>query len=289
MLDLVIERPVQQVGQRVGAHVARGQHLRAQEVERLTAFDLRHALVVGREDRGQVEAAHALVDHDHHQRTPGADQRHQQGDVGDRVQPQRDQLGGAMTHARADERLHALDVHDPGQAEEQREEEVGLVGGDEAGHARFAGRLFAGVGDHADVDVGIQVDVVRVAVVRVVLARPPARAHAEQAVAGEEGDQTIEAPVAKHLLVSRIVELEAELAGHDAQPDGDQRGQPGIARQAEQRPAGGEGEQVGRQQDGVVGGALVKQAGRLDAALQLGVVGRLGWGWADDLGGGGDA
>jgi len=96
---------------------------------------------------------------------------------------------------------------------------------------RFSGSWFAVVGDDADADVGVQVNVVGLAVVAIVLVHPPPVAHAQQDIAGDDPDQLVLPLLVEHLVVAGVVELEAELPGDDSEEHGVQRPQPRVGEQ----------------------------------------------------------
>ena len=275
MLDLVVERAVPEVGRGAGAHVAGGKHLRPQEVELGAVVQLRHPLVVGREDGGHVEPAGRLVYHHHEEGEPGAEEEDQQAEVETCVQDQQRDLQPAPARFRRGQVHAARDVHAQPEQEKHREEGEGLIGGQPAHRAAPLERLLAVVGDGQVVDVRVVVDMVRVRVVAVVLVHPPAVAHPKQQVAGQVADQVVERVALEHLLVPGVVELEAELARDQPESDRVQRDQPRIPEEDQQDEAESEHRQVGRDAEGVVPGLLSEQAGFLDPAFQECVVGPL--------------
>ena len=133
--------------------------------------------MVGREDRGQVEASNALLEHDHQQGPPWPHDQDEQRRKRQRVEAQRAGLDPAQPVPGADEELHALEVHRPSEAEDEHEEQARLVADDPARKTALGDSLLLGVRDHADVDVRVEVDVVGIAVVAVVLVDPPSVTH----------------------------------------------------------------------------------------------------------------
>ena len=67
VLDLIVEAPVPEVGDRVGQNVAAGQHLAAKEANLAVLLQKRHGLVVGREDRDHEQTEQPAMDgHEKH-------------------------------------------------------------------------------------------------------------------------------------------------------------------------------------------------------------------------------
>ncbi len=67
VLDLVVQAAERDVGEPAAAHIARGEHLAAQEITAVGRVQDGHALVVGGERTAQVQAEQALLhDHEHH-------------------------------------------------------------------------------------------------------------------------------------------------------------------------------------------------------------------------------
>jgi hypothetical protein len=152
----------------------------------------------------------------------------------------------------------------------QREVQAGLVFDDPALPALAAvGVLVREDGDPAG-DVGVEFEVVGVAVVPAVVERPPAEAHAEDEVAEGVAEDLRHLPGVADLAVAGVVHEEAQLGRADRHVRGDRQLPPGVAEAEECHPGQhGEG-QVEHDLDGVVPGLHVQQAGFLDPAFQLG-------------------
>jgi hypothetical protein len=73
--------------------------------------------------------------------------------------------------------------------------------------------------------------------------------------------------------VAGVVELEAELPGGEAEPGRDRERGPAAAVEGEQDQEAGDQGQVARDQERVVAGPGLEQAGGGDAALQFAIVG----------------
>jgi hypothetical protein len=87
--------------------------------------------------------------------------------------------------------LDAAAEHADSLQQRQREDQSGLVLDDEPREPCLAERLIFLEGEQGNVDVGVDVELVRMAVVLVVLVDPPLAAHAEQEVAEDEGDPVV--------------------------------------------------------------------------------------------------
>jgi hypothetical protein len=136
---------------------------------------------------------------------------------------------------------------------EQREEQAGLVAGDEAGQAAPAEGRLGGPDQHLGGHVGVEVVVVRVVVVAGVLVHPPAVAHADAEVAGEAPGDLAGALGAEHLPVGQVVGDQRQLGERHGQQDGHGDVPPGGPDQEEGRPAAGHQQAHGGQAYGVIG------------------------------------
>ena len=162
-------------------------------------------------------------------------------------------------------------MHRPGEPEQQRKKQPCLVPDYPARETGLGQGLLLRVGDHSDVDVGVEVLIVGIAVMPVVFVHPPSVAHAEQPVPGHDPDQGVDPPARKHLSMPGVVQLKAELAGDESEDRRREDGRPDAVSQAKQPQAGREGDRVGDQHEGVVAGTFAEQPGGFDPPLELGV------------------
>ena len=190
-------------------------------------------------------------------------------------------LGPAPAHRRPGKVLHGRYVHAEAEEEKHGEEEKGLVCG-EATHQPLAlQRGLPRVDDRAWPDVRIGVHLVGVGVVAVVLAHPPAVAHTQQGVPGQEPDSVVEPGAREHLVVPGVVQLEPELARNPAQGHRVENQQPWVVHDGEEKQAGRQHQRVGDDNHRVVARLLPEQPGKQDLALEASVVSRCLWGRAD--------
>jgi hypothetical protein len=156
--------------------------------------------------------------------------------------------------------------------QQQREEQPGLMAGDQPDQPVLGAGLVGGEGQGGDADVGVQVLVVGVAVVVIVLGHPPAEAHPNQQVGVEEADQVVGPPGPEELPVAGVVADEGELGEHHRQIGGGAQLPPRRPQDGEGYRPGGQQGQVEADLGGVPAAAAVQQAGLLDLARQLGVL-----------------
>jgi hypothetical protein len=102
VLDLVTKPTQQYVGERAAVDVARGQHLAAQEVGLVVRVEDRHALVVGRERRSQVEPEQCLLHQDEGQRPHRREHDEHNRQVGHGVDREQQRLAASVTVACAE-------------------------------------------------------------------------------------------------------------------------------------------------------------------------------------------
>src|SRR5207302_3746101 len=117
---------------------------------------------------------------------------------------------------------------------QQRKERVGLVLRRRPHPADAAQRNLLGEGETRDLDLAVEPRAVRVAVMAIVLSRPPRRAEAHQQVALNQAEQMIVTLVAEYLAVSAVVAEVSELSVGDGEKDRVEHVQPVIARERQQ-------------------------------------------------------
>lgn len=153
---------------------------------------------------------------------------------------------------------------------QQREEQIALVCGEEAGESLAVLGLFGREDGHAPQDVGVELQVVGVVVVPVVVLHPPAEADPEHQVAVDQAEGLDELAGPGDLTVSRVVHEEGELLVPDGEPD---RGQdhlpPGAAGEGQGRPAEGVHQPDHRDPGHVLARAGPHEPGGLDAPGQF--------------------
>jgi hypothetical protein len=157
--------------------------------------------------------------------------------------------------------------------QQQREEQVPLVAGDEPGHrAAFGFGLPGGERQRTDVEVGVLVLGVGVGVVAVVFVDPPAVAQPDGQIAVQQADQVVGPLGPEDLPVPGVVADERDLGERHRQERGHRELPPRVTQQHEARPTRGQ-QSTGRGNLGqVVDGSPVEQASGLDLAHQVGEV-----------------
>jgi hypothetical protein len=159
-----------------------------------------------------------------------------------------------------------------GLQQQQRKEQERLVARDHPSKAPLATGLSGGKRQGRNVDVGIQVLVVGVAVVAVVLADPPAEADPDQQIGMDQADQVVGAAAAEDLPVAGVVADEGDLGEDDRQVGGGHQLPPGVPQGGEGDPSGGEQAEVQAELGGVGPVPPIQQTGLLDLAGELGVL-----------------
>ena len=159
-----------------------------------------------------------------------------------------------------------------GLQQQQREEQPGLVAGEQPDQPVPGAGLAVGEGQRGDADVGVQVLVVGVGVVGVVLGDPPAEADPDQQVGVQQADPVVGGSGAGDLAVAGVVADKGELGEHHRQVGGGDQLPPGVPDDGEGGPAGGQQGQVEADPGGVPAAPALQQAGLFDLPRQLGVL-----------------
>lgn len=141
-------------------------------------------------------------------------------------------------------------------------------------------RPCSGEGKHVEVDVRIEIEVVRIVVVcAVVTFTPPAHPDTEQQVAEDEAEQARQTRRAEHLPVSDVVPEQTNLAEHERQVDDVQNLYPGWQTRSAHQDQQAEPQHQCRASEfrHVIRGLPLQQACLQDQLTQLRVVGRVLW------------
>src|SRR5215204_272238 len=273
MFDLEVEAPVPEVGDRVGCDVPACQYLPAYEVQLTLPLQNGHGFVVGCEDRDHIGAEEPAMDGDEEQRLQRFQHPEQQTKVQREVCADRQGFGQRTLRLLRGEELDAAAEHADRLQEREGEYEGGLVFHDEPSEPSLLESLLFFEGEQRDVYVGVEVQLVGVAVMLVVLVDPPLAAHAEQQVAENEGEPVVLPGAAEgELPVPEVMGEEADLDEDEGEVSGVQELEPAVAEDEQQgkahrQQAEGEG-RLAR----VVSGLRVQQPVPFDPALQLGVL-----------------
>lgn len=274
VLDLVIEPAVPEVDDRMGAHVARRQHLLFEKGQRVVLVDDGHALVVGSENRPEVEAEEGAVDQEENQRVERPQGKEQQPGENQDVEPDQEQFQiailGVFILQKEDQAAKAQAGRGEG---EDGKEKVTLVAHDKAGHPFRPAGLFFGKGQNRNVDIGIHVDFVGVGVVFVVLGDPVAKAFAEDEIADDQADDVVLGRRAKRLPVADVVRDKAELDEDEREENGVRDLQPEAVADKKERQTDEQHDGPGHDFSREVAGLLGEEPSLFDEPLQRGVVG----------------
>jgi hypothetical protein len=213
VLDLVVEAAEHRGQDPAPADVPGGPHLPLGESEPRVGGDQRHPLVVGGEADPDVQTEDRLLDGEELDGAYRGKRQQQHGDPDGDVQHQQCRLDRPVL-VPAPDGEHAGDVEVPPLEQQQREEDHLLVSGDPPEDALLAGCLVIRPRQDAALDIGIAAQLIRMAVVPVVLVDPPpiAEPHAESS--DEGADHVVAATDAADLLVTGVMSEERELPEH---------------------------------------------------------------------------
>ena len=181
-------------------------------------------------------------------------------------------LGGPGQVLAAGQRVDARAVQADGLEQQHGYQQVSLVTEDQPLQAGTGPCAAAGEGQHADHDVGVLALGVRVGVVPVVLADPPAVAEAGGEVAAEDAERVVGLPAGKDLPVACVVAEEADLAEDDGQEHRHAELVPRVTDEHERRPAGHERRRRQGDLGVVIRHSPVEQMRLAHLAGQLGVL-----------------
>jgi hypothetical protein len=266
VFDLVVEPAHQRVDEPAAADVAAHQYLAAEEVEPGALRHQRHALVVRRERHAHVEPEQAELDREEHGRLVGREHEEHEREVADEPDGEERDLDRAPRHVLSHEHaVHARHVQRDPLEEQDREEERALVRHEPAQErGMLAFDAVGRHGDHRELDVGVDAELVGVGVMTGVLVLPPAVAHADEQVADDQADPVVPSAGPEDLAVGRIVTEERDLGEEHGEPHGREHLPPGIADPDEDRDRAGEHDRNGRELGPVVAVAPPHEAGALD-------------------------
>ena len=254
VLDLVVEAAEEEVGERIAAHIAGGEHLAAQVAPAGALLGHRHALVVRCERTAQVQPEQGVVQQREDDRLAERKGAEQQGRVAREVREKQPALDQPVPPRHAPQVLEAGHLQRQPLQQQHREEQPRLVLRQEAGETLPFDRLRPRPHQGADLHVRVLADVVGVRVVAVVLVGPPAGAHAQQQVPVEEREGPVRPAPGRYLLVPRVVADEAGARRQHRRGQRERQHPPRTraADQRDSRPHGRHGEQVHRERHRVV-------------------------------------
>ena len=188
------------------------------------------------------------------------------------MEGQQGRLHGPAAGIAAGQGTDAGGMHAESLAEQQREEQVSLVAERHPGQPSAGPSLGGGEGQHLHRDVGVRAFGVRVSVMAVVLADPPAITQPDAEIANQDAEDVAGSPGARNLPVPGVVAQKPGLGKHHRQERGHRKLPPRVSHQDEDSPSGGQ--QRGRDRDlpDVAPGPPFQQPRLLDLMGQLRVV-----------------
>src|SRR6185437_10065392 len=122
------------------------------------------------------------------------------------------------------------------------------------------------------INVRVEIGVVRIGVMLVVLLDPPAIADAEQQVAEQYANQGVLPAVGKHLPMPRIMDEEGQLHADHAEEEREEDGEAGLMEAPQEAEAEGEESSGDEELPEIVAGLPLQQASGLDALFQITIV-----------------
>ena len=126
------------------------------------------------------------------------------------------------------EEADAVVFQDEGFEQRQREKGKVLVFDGEARQAVFGGGLLFGKCEGDQVEIGIGGDMIRRAVMVIVLVEPPTVTEAENEIGMDEAEDFVSRGAAENFLVSGVVDDESELREDEGEESGVAKFDPGI-------------------------------------------------------------
>src|SRR5579863_960483 len=228
MFDLAGEAAGAEIDAGVIFNVAAGENLFAEEIDRGVALLQRHALMIGRENQREIQAQKGLMG-DYEKNGMGeAEQISEQAEIPGGVENEEAHFEDGMRDFVALEETNTVVFEDEGFKHGQREKREVLVFHGEAREAVFRGGLFLGKCERDQVEVRIGGDVIRGAVMVIVLIEPPAVTEAEKQIRVQQAQELIAAGTAENFLVAGVVNDEAELGEDEGEESGVAKLDPGI-------------------------------------------------------------
>lgn len=256
MLDLAGEAAHAVVDAGMFLDVAAGEDLFAQEVDSGAAFLQRHALMVGSEDQGEIEAEEGLLRQDKQHGMRKTKKVREKAEEPNRVEDEETDLDGRVRDFAAQEEADAIVFQEKRLEQRQREKREMLVFDGEAREAVFGGRLSFGKCEGKNIHVGIGGDVVGRAMMAIVFVEPPTIAETQQEIRMQQAERFIAGGLAENFLVAGVVDDEAELGEDKGEDSGVAEFEPRILKPFDQQECADEKDQVNNYFTEVIGRLL---------------------------------
>jgi hypothetical protein len=156
----------------------------------------------------------------------------------------------------AHQEFNAVDFQHKGFEQRQREETKMLVSHCEPREAAFPGCLVLRKREQRYIDVGVGSNVVRRAMVVVVLVQPPTVAESEQEIGMNEAENFIASGAAENFLMACVVNDEAKLSEYERQESGVAKFRPRILKPVYEQESTNEEHEVEKYLSAVICGLL---------------------------------
>jgi len=244
MLDLAAEAAGAVVDSGAPFNIAAGEHLLAQEICGGGALQQRHALMIGREYQGQIEPEEHLLRDEEQEGMRPTEEKTEQAQEPTRVKDEETPFDSGMRDAIAQQESDAVIFQHERFEQRQRKETEMLVSDGEAREPALAGGLVFGESEQRNIDVGVGGDVVRRAVMAVMLVEPPTEAEPEQQIRMNQANGFIRAGLIEDFLVAGIVNDKTELGEDEGEESGVAKLDPRIVKFIDQEESGGEQDQI---------------------------------------------
>ena len=239
------------IDSRMSLDVPAGEHLLAKEVYRRAALQQRHALMIRRKYQRQIQSQEHLLRHEEQDRMPTEEQI-KQAEKPARVQNEETHFDDGVCDLVAHQEFNAVNFQHKGLKQRQRKETEMLVSHREPCKPALPGRLVLRKCKQGYVDVGIACDVIRRAMMRIVLVQPPTVAESEQQIGMDEANDFIAGGPAENFLMACVVNDETQLSEDEGQKSGVEKFRPRVMKPFYEQERGGKQNEVKKNLSAVV-------------------------------------
>ena len=256
VFDLACEPAGAVIDSRMVLDVSAGEDLFTQEIYGRAALQKRHALMIRGEYQSQIQAEEHLLCDEEQEGMPPTEKETEQAQKPNGVQNEKTHFNDGMRDLVAHQEFDAVDFQHKRLEHRQREETEVLVSHCEAREAALPGCLVLGKCEQRDIDVGVGGNVIRRAMMVVVLVQPPTVAESEQEIGMDESKNFIAGGAAENFLMAGVVNDEAKLSEDKCQESGVAEFGPRILKPVYEQERGDEEDDVEKYLSAVICGLL---------------------------------
>ena len=216
VFDLASQPAGAVIDSRVTLYVPACEHLLAKEVYGRAALQQRHALMIRRKYQRQIQSQEHLLRHEEQDRMP-TEKQIEQTQKPTRVQNQKTHFNGRVCDLVAHQEFNTVYFQHKGFKQRQRKETEMLVSHREPCEPALPGCLVLRKCEQRYVYVRIAGNVIRRAMMRIVLVQPPTVAESQQEIGMDEADHFIAGGTTENLLMACVVNDEPQLSENKRQ------------------------------------------------------------------------